>query len=205
MTKSHITWDPQSLEILESLAGDLPPFMLHHRFNAIAATHGLPSRTPDAISRRLQRLRLSTVPFGTYISPGFIAKTLGIHHSTVTNWIKYGWIPARFVVSNRHSRFIHRDGFRYMANHRPSILRRFDRFQLISILDDPKIVDRVMAASSSRHVRRPIRCLTDGQRFRSCAQAGRQYRCDPDRVSRAARLSRPLRLAPGKTLLFQFV
>lgn len=109
LTKSNI-WTDEELALLHELAETMPFKALTVAYRMRASKRRLkPHRTNTAIKIQLHRLGYSTNPQINYFSCSQIAGALGIHRSTVGNWIRSQKLKGTRCAGKQSQYFIKRE------------------------------------------------------------------------------------------------
>lgn len=176
-------WSAEELEILELLAGDCPTPLLVSRYNEMAKASGFQRRTRQSLIKMAFRCNFKLTAVGTYVTTGFIAKTLGISVSTPKRWVERGLLP---VVNRAYRRYIHRKNIRRLALKHPRLFAGISFDRLYDLLEDEDICHYLLGLKMRRGpICHPVRCVDSGLEFPSFVAAARHYKISPTSVRRA--------------------
>lgn len=176
-------WTSQELELLELLSGDCPTPLLVSRYNEMAKACGFRRRTRQSLIKMAFRCNFKLAAVGTYVTTGFIAKTLGVSTSTPKRWVERGLLP---VVNRAHRRYIHRKNLRKLASGHPRLFAGIDFDRLYDLLEDEEVCHYLLALKMKRGpICHPVRCVNSGLEFPSYVAAGRHYKISPSSIRRA--------------------
>ncbi|AUB44274.1 hypothetical protein COO91_10497 (plasmid) [Nostoc flagelliforme CCNUN1] len=93
----HTKWTDEELGIIEAKAELYTP----KQIASILKRHGY-FRTPIAIATKLWALGYSTSPFLDNYSSAEIARVLCVHSTTVSGWVRRGWLKTSRRSSKRY-------------------------------------------------------------------------------------------------------
>ncbi len=192
-TERRSPWSQAEDDYLSELIGDYPPELLYAHFRRWARNRGLPLRSNRAIrSRVYQHHRGSLVPIGIYVRAIDLSQQLRRNLDTVTDWIKAGQVPSRYVTRSTVGFCLRREGVRHLARHFPHLFVNVPADELFLLLEDEDLVQQVLTANQHNHgFRVPLICLTTGRRFPSIQAAAAAYHVDAANLARATRSSEP--------------
>lgn len=183
-------WTETELEMLQSMAGDLPWPMLLHQYNRWASVQDWPNRTEIALLRKCSRLRLSRRAVGNWVTTGMISEMLGISRVTTRRWIEDGWIRS-IRYSCMH--FVHRHELCRLARERPYLFGGLSRSLLVQLLDSAEVADWLIKLKLPRFRQsKPVYCVETGQRFESIGRAARKAFISVQGMHRAIHRQRPI-------------
>ena len=181
-------WTAEDIELLSSLAGDLPWPMVMPAFN-----RQRPHRTDAGLERQARRLRISKQSTGQFFTAGLIvALAKNVSHRMVNSWIKSGVkgdkLPARqFGRGSSYRFFIRRVDLRQFARRHPELFGGLPESQLLQLLDSERLAAEIAAMELPPPRRRaiPVECVETGRRYPSIAAAARTAYVTPQAMHRA--------------------
>jgi hypothetical protein len=181
-------WQPEEIEFVRELAGEVPMNVLTHQFNSWAEDRGRPIRSRGAIQRQIWKRcgNISSIPEGEWLTTHDIGRAVDRCQEAVLRWAKLGHIHRQHVRKEGYGWFISRRGLRQIARSRPQLFQHLNRERLYSLLEDLEVVEHVLTADC-RKLRRfaPVRCIETGETYRSIRAAANSLGCRPNTVAMA--------------------
>lgn len=177
-------WREQEVEILSSLAGDMPWPMVPGAYNTQAGTLGLPKRTPTALRRKCDDLGILRRSTGEWVTTGFVSKLMGVSYSTVQRWIINGWLPFRTYPHGKHRQYYFtRESLRKLAMERPDLFGGQSESTLTVLFNNEFLAARIVATElPPPWVRKPVICVERGRRYPSVYRAAKSVYVTPQRL-----------------------
>jgi hypothetical protein len=180
-------WQPDELERLEDLAGDMPFELLCRSYNGWAAQAGRPLRSRSAIDHILKRRGISRWVIGDFVTTGTIHRILGLDQMTPRRWIESGWITSRQAGPGRWH-YVRRADLVKLAMERPHVFGGASRAQIVQLLEDERLADRIAARFPRRWAHaRPVRMVSTGRRYPSLHAAAADHAVSHQAIRRALR------------------
>jgi hypothetical protein len=177
-------WSEQELEILQSLAGDMPWPMVPRAYNTQAGTLGLPKRTSMALQRKCDDLGILRRSTGEWVTTGFVSKLMGVSYSTVQRWITNGWLPYRSYPHGKHKQYYFtRESLRKLAMERPYLFGGQSESTLTVLFNNEFLAARIVTMElPPPWCRRPVVCVERGRRYPSVYRAAKAVYVTPQRL-----------------------
>jgi len=180
MTSRPNSWTSSQVDLLHSLAGEVPWPLLPSRYNRQARVRGWPERSPIALRRQCERLHISRRAAGEWVTAGFIRALMGISYEAVKRWVRYGWLPA-FECKSIY--YVRRLDLRRLAHMKPHLFGGQDRSTLIQLFDSERLADRITNMGLPRPRQcKPVICIETGNRYDSIGAAARAVYVTPSRL-----------------------
>lgn len=175
-------WTTEDIEMLSSLAGDLPWPMVPGKFNNCR-----PHRTATALRRKAEGMGLLRRCVGQYITSGALRSLMGISYEQVRRWIldPAMQLPARRWGNGRAFPYwIHRRDLRAFAATNPALFGGLSEGQLVELLDSEALAAQIAAMDLPRP-RQPVavECIDTGRRYASIKAAARAAYVTPQRMA----------------------
>lgn len=195
---SNKYWTAPETEMLLGLAGDVPSAMIPQLYNCWAHKNGFPSRSPNALRQRIEKLHASTRAVGTWLTTGGIAKILEISSSTVEGWARYYKDMPRKRYGKHRTRkvnYFSRVELRRWAKKHMQLFGGIERSRLIMLLEDESLVDQIVAKYPRRCNgliinSRAVRCVETGETWPSVRAAAAALFVSRESVARSIRTGR---------------
>ena len=173
-------WTIEDVEMLSSLAGDLPWPMVPGVFNNCR-----PHRTAIALRRKADDLGLLRRCVGQYITSGALRSLMGVSYEQARRWILSGSLPARRWGKGRAFPYwIHRRDLRAFAAANPALFGGLSEGQLVELLDSETLAAQIATMELPRP-RQPVavECLDTGRRYASINAAAKAAYVTPQRMA----------------------
>ena len=163
-------WTPEDVEMLCSLAGDLPWPMVGAAFN-----RRRPHRTATALRRKADDLGLLRRSVGQFITAGAIVGVAGFNYERIRQWILSGELKARrYGKGSAFPYYICRKDLRAFAQQHPEQFGGLSKGDLVQLLDSEKLAEEIAAMGLPRRSQKvPVVCVETGKRFESIEAAAR--------------------------------
>ena len=173
-------WSVEDIEMLSSLAGDIPWPLVPGRFNSAR-----PRRTPIALRRKADELGLLRRSTGQFITSGALRSLMGISYEQARRWILSGQLPARrFGQGQAFPYWIRRRDLRAFARARPELFGGLSEGQLVELLDSEHLAAQIAAMELPRPRQCvAVECIDTGRRYRSIKAAARAAYVTPQRMA----------------------
>lgn len=176
------SWTTEDIEMLSSLAGDLPWPMVLRAFNNCR-----PHRTAIALRRKADDLGLLRRCVGQWITSGALRSLMGVSYEQVRRWILDPSIqlPARRWGKGRaYPYWINRRDLRAFAAANPARFGGLSEGQLVELLDSEALAAQIAAMELPRP-RQPVavECIDTGRRYASIKAAARAAYVTPQRMA----------------------
>ena len=173
-------WSPEDIEILGSLAGDIPWPLVPGRFNSAR-----PRRTEAALRRKADDLGLLRNCTGQYLTSGALQAIAGFNAERVRRWILRGQIPARrFGQGQSYAWWIRRSDLRAFAQANPEVFAGLSEGQLVELLDSEPLAAQLAALALPRPRQCVVvECVETGVRYRSIRAAAKAAYVTPQRMA----------------------
>ena len=180
-------WTHKECMRLMELAGDMPMDMLSRIWNGEATRHGWPKRSRMAIKERVNRLGMSVVPVGKWLSLGALSEMTGITQSALNQWVHAGLLSSQQRVRcGKH--YVNRRDLRRLARQEPWKFGGCSADGLFLALEDRALADQIAAEYPFRpRARRGVRCLTLGKEWESSREAAAELHCEAGTIRKAIR------------------
>ena len=179
---SGYPWTIEDVEMLSSLAGDLPWPMVPGVFNNCR-----PHRTAIALRRKADDLGLLRRCVGQYITSGALRSLMGVSYEQVRRWIldPSMQLPARRWGKGRAFPYwIHRRDLRAFAAANPALFGGLSEGQLVELLDSEPLAAQIAAMELPRPYQPvAVECLDTGRRYASINAAARAAYVTPQRMA----------------------
>jgi hypothetical protein len=173
-------WTVEDIEMLSSLAGDIPWPLVPGRFN-----NSRPRRTATALRRKAEELGLLRRCVGQYITSGALRALMGVSYERARRWILSGQLPARRWGQGRAFPYwIHRRDLRAFARERPELFGGLSEGQLVELLDSEPLAAEIAAMELPRPRQCvAVQCIETGRRYASIKAAARAAYVTPQRMA----------------------
>jgi hypothetical protein len=178
-TKNRAYWSKEDVQFLCSVAETMPIERLHNMFNSVASRYNRPQRSINAIKTKLATLGYSVDPRVGYFTLSSLGRVLDCHPSTISYWCKIGLEHTQKCKKPGGLVHIKIDDLKAFARKRPELFGGFDRINLFLVLEDSKLVERILEKHPTRNrgIRppQPVRCIETGKVYSSYIDAGKDY------------------------------
>ena len=173
-------WTAEDIEMLSSLAGDIPWPLVPGRFNS-----SRPRRTATALRRKADELGLLRRCTGAYLTSGAISTITGFSYEKIRRWITTGKVPARrWGQGQAFPYFIRRQDLRAFARANPEKFGGLSEGQLVELLDSEPLAAEIAAMELPRPRRFvAVQCIETGRRYASIKAAARAAFVTPQRMA----------------------
>jgi hypothetical protein len=173
-------WTVEDIEMLSSLAGDIPWPLVPGRFN-----NSRPRRTATALRRKADELGLLRRCTGAYLTSGALRAMLGVSYEQARRWILSGQLPARrWGEGQAYPYWIRRQDLRAFARERPELFGGLSEGQLVELLDSERLAAEIVAMELPRPRQCvAVECVETGRRYRSIKAAARAAYVTPQRMA----------------------
>ena len=177
-------WSPAEENHLASLVGDVPPPLLHQRYNLWASCNGYPKRSKSAVIIRAQRYG-SMRPIGDWLDSGTAAQMLGVGPATVDKWLRLGFLkPSENIPTV--TRYFKREQLVELTQSRPHLFGGLDKDNLFDLLEDWDAVYAILSRYPRRpNEGRPVVNIQTAQRYPNRAAAARAIGVNKSALLRA--------------------
>jgi hypothetical protein len=168
-------WGPKEIEILDSLAGDMPLHMLITTYQNTAAQYKLPKRNPYAIYQKLKHLKIKWRSTGEWITPNEVAIMMGVDWKTVKRLIDNKKLTVKRFIDAPHTQcYVSRTDLRKLARKHPEIFGGMAEVDLVQLLDSEHCAAKIAAmALPKRKQKKRVICIETGEVFESISAAAR--------------------------------
>lgn len=164
-------WTEPEIELLRSLAGDMPWPMVVKTYRQHASRRGWTERSPSALRRYAEDYGIHRRCVGEWLTTVHVAKAMNTSTFSVYRWIKDKQLDSK-TINRQH--WISRAALRKLARRKPELFGGLSESDLVQLLDQEGIARRVAEQKlPARSVRHPVVCLETGQRFASIGAAAR--------------------------------
>ena len=175
-------WSVEDIEMLSSLAGDIPWPLVPGRFNNCR-----PHRTPIALRRKAEDLGLLRRCVGQHITSGALRALMGVSYEQVRRWILDPSLQLRarrFGQGRAFPYWIHRRDLRAFARARPELFGGLSEGQLVELLDSEALAAQIAAMELPRPRQLvAVECVDTGRRYASIKAAARAAYVTPQRMA----------------------
>lgn len=180
-------WSAEELELLQSLAGDMPFQLLVSTFRQQAKIHRWPLRSADALQCRARLLGLNLRHVaGTWVTTGSIGEMLGVSLYCVNHWFRRHPLERRCTGN---ACYYKRSDVRRWARKHPEYLGGIAVDRLFMLLEDRKlaewIVENYPHRPPSRWETNRVRCIETGRVYASQGEAARAHWVTPGAIHHA--------------------
>ena len=177
-------WTPEDVEMLCSLAGDLPWPMVPAAFN-----RARPHRTATALRRKADGLGLLRRSVGQFITAGAIVGIAGFNYERIRQWILSGELKSRrYGEGSAFPYYICRKDLRAFARKHPEQFGGLRLGELVQLFDSEKLAEEIAAMELPRLSQKvPVMCVDTGKRFESIQAAARAAYVTPTRMQTVLR------------------
>jgi hypothetical protein len=173
-------WTVEDVEMLSSLAGDIPWPLVPGRFNS-----SRPRRTATALRRKADELGLLRRCTGAWLTSGALRSLMGVSYEQARRWILSGQLPARrWGEGQAYPYWIRRQDLRAFARVRPELFGGLSEGQLVELLDSERLATEIAAMELPRPRQCvAVECIETGRRYRSIKAAARAAYVTPQRMA----------------------
>lgn len=177
------------MQFLSSVAETMPIDRLHNMFNSVASRYNRPQRSLNAIKTKLATLGYSVDPRVGYFTLSSLGRVLDCHPSTIGHWCKIGLDYTQNCKKPGSLIHISINDLKAFARKRPELFGGFDRINLFLVLEDSKLVERILEKHPTRNrgirAPQPVRCIETGKVYKSYVEAGKDYFITPNGLYKA--------------------
>jgi hypothetical protein len=178
-----VKWTEPEIELLRSLAGDMPWPMVVKAYRQHASTRKLTPRSPTALLRYAEDYGIHRRCVGEWLTTVHVAKSMNTSVFSVYRWIRDKRLESK-TINRQH--WISRAALRKLAKNEPELFGGLSEAELMQLLDQEGIARSVAEQKlPARSVTRPVACLETGQRFASIGAAARAAGVSKETIRKA--------------------
>ena len=183
-------WSEEEIDFLLERCETTPHPHIVRGFLSKARREGWPKRSQVAIETKLKRLRQKENLQRKCVLDNWtrweLARQLGINRDRVRSWCRTSGLKATKISSNQTA--ISRRDLKAWLWENPSRVADVERFLLLGVLDDQRLVDHILSFEPSNHgYPRPVVCLDNGKTYPSAMAADEANWLSRSSVARACR------------------
>jgi hypothetical protein len=189
-----LKWSPKEVQILQSLAGELPTSLIQKRLSQ----HGY-ERSIRAIQCKANDLGFSlVVSHSSLLHLVDVANLLNRDPSSIRSLVKTNPKVAKILAPKKIDRkiFITRKNLIKLAHERPSFFAGVSQENLLYLLEDPALVKSIVDLFPSKVMDFRVRS-SDGEIWESVNQVGLVLGIPAERVFRSMKLGHPVVVSNG--------
>jgi hypothetical protein len=178
--KSYTLWTQVEIDLLRTLAETVPPCHIRAKYNLIASKMNFTKRSLKAIQSKCNKLGIVVKPEVQVYNVPYLAKCLGVCHTTVYSWIQENGLKAtrKCNAPYRHYYISYKE-LRAFVRKYPQKFAGVDSLNLFSLIDDKKLADEVTQQYPKRLPTQfrsaRIRCVTTGKVYNSIGDLCREH------------------------------
>lgn len=189
-------WSEEEMELLYSLAGDMPFKLVLSTFRGQAKRNGWPVRSRHAIHSRatVEGLRFRDFS-GTFLTTGAIAAMLDLSLYVVNDWFqRHPDLPRRKI---QNAWIYRRPDVKSWARRHPHLFGGLKFSNLMQLFDDEKFCEWILENYPNRPTgfaarAAPVVCLETGRRYPSHSAAARAHFVHRTTISLAVKTGMPV-------------
>lgn len=184
-------WSEEEDRVLLELIGYYPIRVITSRYNQQASINGWRKRTLVAVQARAHKLGQSTLPMYDGWGSKELARLLQIPSSTITGWVRRGFINPPIARGRRVFRVRE---LKRLARQRPELFVSSDRDGLAYVIGNELAqMVREMFPDPIPRIATPLMRVSDGRIFPSMGAAAIATGCSRAALHYAVREGRPCR------------
>jgi hypothetical protein len=194
MSTKWLKWSPKEVQILQSLAGELPTSLIQKRLSKYGH-----ERSIRAIQCKAYDLGLSlVVSHSSLLHLVDVANLLKRDPSAIRSLAKNNPKVAKILALRKIDRkiFIARKNLVKLAYERPSFFAGAPQENLLYLLEDPALVETIVGLFPSKVMDFRVRS-SDGEIWESVNQIGRVFNVPAERIFRSIKIGHPVVVSNG--------
>jgi hypothetical protein len=182
-------WSSVEADMVEQLAGDVPPDQLIDAYNQWADQKGYPQRSKQAILSRVKRSGLSNRAIGEWVSSGYICRVLDVGYDRANRLSDHREVHCHRADSGY--RYFKRSDLRRAAKESPEIFRGISANRLYLLLEDRELSESIAAAYPlPGNSPKSVCAIETGWTFPSINAACRHFHVSHGAIQQAIRTGR---------------